>query len=138
MKIAIVGSREFKDENLVDLIVENLCEKKGDMKCPLTIISGGAKGVDTWAEKIADGWEGLGVLKNIFKANWKDLSHPDAIIKNGKYGEYDAMAGFRRNQLIVDEADKVIAFWDGQSNGTKDTIDRAIAAGKPIDIYVRK
>jgi len=112
MKIAVVGSRNFKDEDFVDLIIENLCEKKGDMKCPLTIISGGARGVDTWAEKIADGWKGLGVIKNIIKAKWDDLSHPDAIIKTNKSGKkYDARAGIRRNQLIVNEADKVIAFW---------------------------
>ena len=35
------------------------------------------------------------------------------------------------------EADKIIAFWDGRSKGTKISIDMAIKANKNIDIYVR-
>ena len=37
-----------------------------------------------------------------------------------------------RNQQIVDSADRVVAFWDGKSRGTADTLRRAHAAGKPI------
>jgi hypothetical protein len=61
--------------------------------------------------------------KHIFKPDWD------------KYGK---RAGFIRNELIINEADKIIAFWDGESKGTKLSIDLAIKAGKPIDIYVRK
>ena len=130
MKIAVVGSRKFKDKQFVENKMIEIIRFDG-----WTLVSGGAPGVDTWAEDYAKlmRWKTI-----ILKANWKDLTHPDAVIKNGKYGKYDAMAGFRRNQLIVDEADKVVAFWDGKSSGTKDTIDRAIRVGKPIDIYVRK
>lgn len=39
-----------------------------------------------------------------------------------------------RNKLIVDECDCVLAFWDGQSHGTKFTIDYAKEKGKPIKI----
>lgn len=129
MKIAIVGSRKFKDRDFVENRIPEILRTS-----KYILISGGAKGIDSWAKEMADF---LGCKSIIFKANWKDLSHPDAVIKNGKYGQYDAMAGFRRNQVIVDEADKIVAFWDGKSSGTKDTIDRAIRAGKPLDIYVR-
>jgi hypothetical protein len=44
-------------------------------------------------------------------------------------------AGFMRNQLIVDNCDKVTAFWDGKSKGTLDTITRAVKAGKTVVIF---
>ncbi len=122
MKIAVVGSREFASEKFVKRKVDALCKKFGNMNAPLYIISGGARGVDSWAEGVADNWQGLGVEKMIFQANWQ------------RYGK---RAGFLRNQLIIDEANYVIAFWDGKSKGTKHSIDLAIKGNKPIDIYVR-
>jgi len=138
MKIAIVGSREFSDKKFAQRVIMKellfAIPTEDEDKDQPTLVSGGAKGIDALAEKEADK---LRIDKSIYRAKWKDLSHPDAVIKTGKYGKYDAMAGFRRNQLIVDKADKVVAFWNGKSNGTKDTIDRAVRAGKPIDIYIR-
>ena len=46
-----------------------------------------------------------------------------------------AVVGSR--EFIKGSADKVIAFWDGKSNGTKYSIDLAIKANKPVDIYIR-
>jgi hypothetical protein len=40
----------------------------------------------------------------------------------------------KRNKLIVDECDCVLAFWDGQSHGTKFTLDYAKEKNKPIKI----
>ena len=106
MKIAVVGSRTFNDYNtMVDAVsgfAENLDE----------IISGGANGADALAKKLA---EDLEVGYTEFPADWN---------KNGK------VAGFIRNQQIVDASDFIIAFWDGESNGTKDTIDKARKAKK--------
>jgi hypothetical protein len=118
MKIAFVGSRGFSDKELVKMKTIEYLSNHG---LPINeFISGGAIGVDTWAQEIAQ-W--LTVKCTIFKPNWD---------KHGK------SAGFIRNKLIIDSADHVIAFWDGKSKGTKSSIDLAIAAGKPIDIYIRK
>lgn len=114
MKIAIVGSREFKDKNLVIRVVRDIAHPG------YTIISGGAIGVDKWAEEYFDN---LGFEKIIFLPDWN------------KYGK---SAGFKRNELIINEADRVLAFWDGRSKGTKHSIDLAIKTGKPLDIYVRQ
>jgi len=101
MKIAVVGSREFKNLKLVQDFVANL-------PAGTTIISGGARGVDTEAEVTAIAhW--LPTL--IFKAEWD------------KYGK---SAGMKRNADIIAAADEVVAFWDGQSKGTAHTIQLAL------------
>lgn len=120
MKIAVVGSRNFKDKDFVEKTVCKVLQN-GD-----TFVSGGARGVDSWAEDsieiLETGIHNFEIKRKIFKPEWD------------KYGK---RAGFLRNKLIVDEADKVIAFWDGKSKGTKHSIDLAIQAGKPVDIYIR-
>lgn len=130
MKIAVVGSRTFTDEIFIKKILnDQFSHHRGD-----TLVSGGAKGVDSIAEKIIDNWKNLhvktyGGKEEDFKIN-KKIFLPD-------WNKYGKRAGFLRNQLIIDEADKVIAFWDGKSKGTKHSIDLAIKANKPLDIYVR-
>lgn len=118
MKIAVVGSRNFIYKKFVMAkliaIISGL-EHYDDV----LIVSGGAQGVDSWAEEIALRFK---IPKIIFKPDWN------------KYGK---RAGFIRNELIINEADKVIAFWDGESKGTKHSIDLAIKAKKHVDIYVR-
>lgn len=129
MKIAVVGSREFIKESAFESFIDQTLMMEfrnfpGNPHHPLTyqditIVSGGAKGVDSYAEQFAKRW----VLKTkIFLPEWD------------KYGK---SAGFKRNELIINEADKVIAFWDGSSKGTKHSIDLAIKMKKPLDIYVR-
>jgi hypothetical protein len=122
MKIAIVGSREFKEDAWYSIFREKILPdlefSKRD-KILDSFISGGAVGVDSYIERWCKENE---VEIEVIKPEWE------------KYGK---RAGFLRNELIINEADKVIAFWDGQSKGTKHSIDLAIKAGKPIDIYVR-
>jgi len=127
MKIAIVGSREFTPSILIEETMNRIFSKHHND----ILISGGAKGVDSIAEQIVDKWNKMGYYysktpyqfqKIIFKPDWD------------KYGK---SAGFIRNKLIINEADRVIAFWDGKSKGTKHSIDLSIAQNKPIDIYVR-
>ena len=107
MELAIIGSRSFNDydklKNEVDKI-ENIT----------TIISGGAKGADTLAEKYA--FEKNIPIK-IFPANWS------------KFGK---RAGIIRNKEIIDNCDKVIAFWDGESRGTTNSITVAKNKGKGV------
>lgn len=136
MKIAVVGSRGFKDKEFVkDMVAKQL--NSGDY-----LVSGGARGVDTWAEEIIPiletGLADFKIHKKIFEAKWDDLNAPGAVIKTNKQGKkYNVRAGYTRNKLIIDNADIVLAFWDGKSKGTKHSIDLAIKAGKPLDIYVR-
>lgn len=100
MKIAIVGSRAFTDLQQVYDFVDSL-------ELEDVVISGGALGVDRAAAIWARA-RGLKVLEHI--PDWD---------KHGK------KAGYLRNELIVTDAELVVAFWDGTSAGTKHAINIA-------------
>ncbi len=110
MRIAIVGSREYPQCDRVWAFVEKLARERPDT----IIVSGGAQGPDTVAA-VAGRWYGLTVEE--IKPNWE---------------EFGLEAGFERNVRIVARADRIVAFWDGKSGGTKDTIECAQETGKKV------
>lgn len=112
-RVVVVGSRDFPDEEMVAEHVTNLPPDT-------VVISGGASGVDTWAEQAA---EFAGLETDIYPADWE---------AHGK------RAGYVRNRTMVEEADRIVAFWDGESRGTRHSIKLAMESGKPLDIYVRR
>uniref|UniRef100_A0A6M3KDA8 YspA cpYpsA-related SLOG domain-containing protein n=1 Tax=viral metagenome TaxID=1070528 RepID=A0A6M3KDA8_9ZZZZ len=111
MKIAIVGSRTFNNYEWLSEILLQF-----DLTLVYEIVSGGAKGADTLGKKFAEHYS---ITHRVFSPEWD------------KYGK---SAGFIRNQTIVDNCDIVIAFWDGESRGTADTIEKAKKAKKPTFI----
>ena len=108
MKTLIVGSRKINDIKIEKYIREDV-----DL-----VISGGAAGVDAIAERYAD-------AKGISK-----------LIIRPEYEKYGRAAPLKRNELMVDLADKVLAFWDGRSRGTKYTIEYARRRGKETETIV--
>lgn len=56
------------------------------------------------------------------------------IIFYPDYEKFDRQAPLIRNKLIVEECDCLLAFWDGQSRGTKFTLDYAKEKDKPFKI----
>lgn len=98
MRIAVIGSRNFNDYEYFKSEFEKFL-KELDIK-EYKIISGGAKGADAFAAKYA-------------KENNKEIVEflPD-------WEKYGKKAGFLRNNIIWDNADIGIAFWDGKSTGT--------------------
>jgi len=42
---------------------------------------------------------------------------------------------FERNSNIINQADKLIAFWVNESPGVKNTIDKAVNKGIPVEIH---
>lgn len=111
MKLAIVGSRTFEHYGLLCRYMK-YCNVGRDG----WIISGGAKGADALAKEYA----------NYYFINYQEF--PAEWEKHGK------SAGFIRNKQIVDSCDMVLAFWDGKSKGTQDTINKAKVAKKPTFI----
>lgn len=122
MKLAIVGSRTYENFSTFCRIMGTHfyymtnCPPMNKGKDCTCIISGGAKGADSLAKRYA---EGTGVDYIEFPADWK---------KHGK------KAGMIRNQQIVNACDMVLAFWDGTSAGTKNTIELAKRQRKPTFI----
>ncbi len=108
MKVAVIGSREFKDYNL-------MCEtlKKFDITI---LISGGAVGADSLGERYA---KENNIETIIFKPDWN------------KFGK---QAGFLRNTTIIENSDIVIAYWNGTSRGTADSINKAKNLNKQVII----
>lgn len=133
MNIAVVGSREFKDIEFAKHKIYGLFETGDCIYARDTVlISGGAKGIDSISEGIVDDLN----KRLATDAPYLHIFYKIIIFKAG-WDKYGKRAEAIRNQLIVDEADKILAFWDGVSKGTKITIDMAIKAGKPLDIYIR-
>jgi hypothetical protein len=99
MKVAVIGGREFNDYDRLKRIL--------DLYPITTIVSGGARGADSLGERYADE---KGLKKEIYKPDW-DL--------------FGKTAGFMRNTTIVENSNMVVAFWDGESKGTKDSLDKA-------------
>ena len=108
MKVAIIGSRNLTDIDISEYVPDETKE----------IISGGANGIDTLAEQYADKH---GICKTIIKP---------------EYEKYKRNAPLMRNKEIVEKSDFIVAFWDGQSRGTKHVIDYAKKLKKKIEIYV--
>lgn len=107
--VAIFGSRNWGDRDLIrDTIVT--------LPANAVIVSGGARGVDQIAESIALEC-GLVAVRCI-----------PAWDFHGK------RAGYIRNKIIFDIADRGIAFWDGSSRGTKSTIDLFQNSDKQLTI----
>ena len=135
MKIAIVGSRNFKNDHLIH---QKIIGYFYGNPVHHDFVSGGANGADKMAEKWIDY---LNDEKYITYRNPNSKlpkrQKTKKIIFKPDWNKYGKKAGFIRNQQIVNEADKIIAFWDGKSKGTKHSIDLEIKAGKPIDIYIR-
>lgn len=112
MKLAIVGSRTFNDYNLLETTIK----EHVDVSQITHIVSGGARGADKLGEVFAQKYN---IQTIIYKPDWN------------KYGKG---AGFVRNYDIINTADTVIAFWDGESKGTKHDIDIANETRKPLII----
>lgn len=103
-RVGIVGSREFPDRHAVEQLVASLPEE-------VVVVSGGARGVDTWA---------------IEAAKRRDMR---TLVLPADWQRYGKSAGMRRNTELVRIVNIVHAFWDGKSRGTQHTIELARESG---------
>lgn len=109
--IAIIGSRAFPSRVLVQSFVAVL---PSDTR----LVSGGAVGVDTWAQEAA---LQRGLTVTVYRP---------------QYGIYPGkIAPLKRNETIVDAADRVVAFWDGTSTGTIHALKYAHRTGKSVTVF---
>ena len=108
--LGIVGSRSFADQALAFRVLDRVRSKVA------IVVSGGARGADSFGEAWA---KARGIQTRVIRPDWK---------------RFGRSAGFRRNGEIVAASQALVAFWDGESRGTADSIARAKARGIPVHI----
>ena len=109
-RVIIAGTRDFSNYELLKEKCDNiLSAKRKDSN--IVILSGTAKGADRLGERYA---RERGFLLRRFPADWD---------KDGN------KAGPIRNAKMADNADALIAFWDGTSRGTSHMIMTAKEKG---------
>lgn len=111
MRTIIAGSRSVRGYGLVERCVDDC------FFVPTTVLSGCASGVDRLGERWA--------AKNNVPVEW----YAADWINEGK------SAGYRRNLRMADNAEMLIAVWDGSSPGTKHMIDIATSKGLLVWVY---
>ena len=112
MKVAIVGSRHFSEPDRVTDYVNSLPARA-------SIITGSASGVDAAATKAA---RAKGMPVQVMPASFEEAS--------------DASKAAARNQRLIDACDVLVAFWDGASKGTRNTVERALDSGKEVHVFL--
>ena len=114
-KIIIAGGRDFLDYNLLREKVNKILQEKR-VTHKIVIISGCARGADTLGLRYAS--------ENVF-----DVEEYPA-----EWDKYGKKAGYMRNVEMAENANALIAFWDGKSKGTKHMIDIATERNLPIRV----
>lgn len=124
-KIIVAGGRDFKTEDdylflerKLDILLSVIVTKP-DIK--VVFIVGKAKGADTLGERYAIS-KGYDIEPYpVTKEDWA---------RHGKY------AGHLRNQKMADaKPNALVAFWDKQSKGTRDMIERATKKGITVRVF---
>jgi hypothetical protein len=113
MRIIVAGGRDFAYYSLLE---DELNFFRDTISSRATIISGGANGADRLGERYA---RQSNFNLKVFPADWN------------KYGK---SAGYRRNAEMADYSEALIAFWDGESKGTKHMIDLALSKGLLVKV----
>ena len=115
MIVGVIGSRalENSEHEVLGIIEDFLVRHEASL-----VVSGGARGVDRFAEKVAIR---LGIPVEIIHPDWDGL---------GK------TAGFARNSAIAERIEHLLAIMiPGGSAGSKDTIAKMMRMHKPVTIY---
>jgi hypothetical protein len=110
MKLAIIGSRNFTNYKLLQEILEQYKPKI------TLVVSGAAKGADSLGEK------------------WALENNIQTLIFHADWNQYGKRAGFIRNEDIIKNCDYCVAFWDGESKGTKHSLSLCEKYTKPVKI----
>ncbi len=129
LKVIIAGSRSLYDPRLIPKSLAFANISRDNIK---EVVCGGARGVDTLGKE----WAELhGIKVKEFLADWKNIKAKGALVKSNQYGQYNAKAGFARNEKMAEYADVLVAIWKDGSSGTEHMIECMQKMGKPYHVY---
>lgn len=115
-RVIVAGSRSFTDyatmERVLDHVLSELVHGG-----TVEIVSGTARGADRLGERYAEEHD---LELSQFPADWK------------KYGK---RAGIVRNEEMAVYATHLVAFWDGESKGTRHMIAKARELGLGVIVH---
>ena len=115
-RIIIAGSRNMTDYGLMKKTWADYLKRHGLEANEIHIISGGAPGADSLAERLAKEER---IAITVFKADWK---------KHGR------AAGPIRNRAMAENADALLAFLQENSKGTANMVQQAKKHGLDVTI----
>ena len=126
LRIIIAGSRDFNDYELLKKSAIEIIAKKIMLPDLTRIVSGGARGADTLGERFANE---MGLEISRFIPDWDSLGKRAGYVRNAEMAKF----------AVEDDNDgMLIAFWDGQSRGTKHMIDLAKRYGLEVHVVSYK
>ena len=111
MKTIIAGSRTATDYRM---LLEALVECGWSVT---EVVSGTARGADQLGEQFANEFN---LPLHQYPADW---------------AQYGKRAGYVRNAEMAQNAEALIALWDGKSKGTRDMINRAL--DQDLAVYIK-
>ena len=122
LRVIIAGSRDFNDYELLKKSAIEIITKKTMLPDLTRIISGGARGADSLGERFANE---MGLEISRFIPDWDGLGKRAGYVRNAEMAKF----------AVEDDNDgMLIAFWDGQSRGTKHMIDLAKRYGLEVHV----
>lgn len=114
--VIVCGGRDFDDKKLLTESLDKILAEYSDIE----IVSGRARGADTLGEEYA-----------------AEHNLPCATFP-AKWNQFGKAAGYIRNAQMLLHAEEgtpvVVAFWNGESRGTKHMID--IATAKKAQVHI--
>ena len=125
LRVIIAGSREFDDFSMLMSkctdILSAIANTNDDLD-KVRIVSGTARGADKLGEQYA---KIVGYEISRFPADWDGLGKRAGYVRNAEMAKFAVEGG---NYGVL------IAFWDGQSRGTKHMIDLANKYGLEVHV----
>ncbi len=119
MIVIIAGSRSITNEAYEAILIATEEFQRKFKTRIMKVLSGGAAGVDSYGEVWA-----------------RNTRHCEVEIFEPDWAKYGRGAGMRRNSQMVEQANGLIAIWNGRSRGTLDTINKAKAAGLLVHVHI--
>jgi hypothetical protein len=108
----VAGGRDFSDQETLFRVLDQYVVD--DDK----VVHGGCpRGVDSLAQ------------------TWAENNNFDVSAYPADWHTFGRSAGPRRNAVMAQESDGLIAFWDGKSRGTRNMIDNALEHGLEVHVF---